>query len=151
MVVYRFTLSDGGAKPELLISIKKEYQGKPLYEKGLQRQFDAHHDEEHPYLLRYVEMRDVDGLGRCLVVDWEDARPCQPSLLRILPSKPRRPCSSSWLLPSAISMSARAFMATLPSGGICHQEGQPGPLAQLPPNLCRQSGRRGTGHPLSGP
>lgn len=73
--VYRFTLSDGGAKPELLISIKKEYQGKPLYEKGLQRQFDAHHEEEHPYLLRYVEMRDVDGLGRCLVVDWEDARP----------------------------------------------------------------------------
>ena len=69
--VYRFTLSDGGAKPELLISIKKEYQGKPLYEKGLQRQFDAHHEEEHPYLLRYVEMRDVDGLGRCLVIDWE--------------------------------------------------------------------------------
>lgn len=67
--VYRFTLSDGGAKPELLISIKKEYQGKPLYEKGLQRQFDAHHEEEHPYLLRYVDMRDVDGLGRCLVVD----------------------------------------------------------------------------------
>lgn len=32
--VYRFTLSDGGAKPELLISIKKEYQGKPLYERG---------------------------------------------------------------------------------------------------------------------
>ena len=73
--VYRFTLSDGGAKPELLISIKKEYQGKPLYEKGLQRQFDAHHEEEHPYLLRYVDMRDVDGQGRCLVVDWEDARP----------------------------------------------------------------------------
>ncbi len=73
--VYRFTLSDGGGKPELLISIKKEYQGKPLYEKALQRQFDQNHDLEHPYLLKYLEMRDDNELGRCLVVAWEDARP----------------------------------------------------------------------------
>lgn len=73
--VYRFTLGDGGGKPELLISIKKEYQGKPIYEKALQRQFEQNRDAEHPYLLQYVDMREVEGLGRCLVVNWEDARP----------------------------------------------------------------------------
>ena len=73
--VYRFTISDASGKPELLISIKKEYQGKPLYEKALQRQFDKNHDTDNPYLLKYSALRDVEGFGRCLVVEWEDARP----------------------------------------------------------------------------
>lgn len=73
--VYRFSLNDGGGKPELLISIKKEYQGKPIYVKALQRQLEQNCDAEHPYLLKYEGMREVDGLGQCLVVSWEDARP----------------------------------------------------------------------------
>lgn len=73
--VYRFTIADGGGKPELLISIKKEYQGKPIYQKALQRQLVENRDVEHPYLLHYAGEREVEGLGHCLVVDWEDARP----------------------------------------------------------------------------
>lgn len=73
--VYRLTVSDGGGKPELLVSVKQEHQQKPLYQKALQRQFEKNRDVVHPNMLKYVGTREVEGLGLCLVLEWEDARP----------------------------------------------------------------------------
>lgn len=63
-----------GAQQLLLVGIKEAYRNKPQYVKALQREYTQGHDLDHPHLLHIVDMKDVEGYGPCLRLEWEDSR-----------------------------------------------------------------------------
>lgn len=67
------TATDGG-RQVLLVGLKAAYQEKPQYQRALKREFDQCRDIEHPNILKYLEEKDADGRGHCIVMEWEPAR-----------------------------------------------------------------------------
>lgn len=67
------TGTDGG-RQVLLVGLKAAYQDKPQYLKALKREYDNCHDIDHPNIVKYIEEKDVDGYGHCIVMEWEPAR-----------------------------------------------------------------------------
>ncbi len=67
------TGTDGG-RQVLLVGLKTAYQDKPQYQRALKREFDTCHELEHPNILKYLEEKDVEGYGHCIVMEWEPAR-----------------------------------------------------------------------------
>ncbi|MBM6991962.1 MAG: protein kinase [Prevotella sp.] len=67
------TGTDGG-RQVLLVGLKTAYQNKPQYQKSLKREYDTCHEIEHPNILKYLEEKEVEGFGNCIVMEWEPAR-----------------------------------------------------------------------------
>lgn len=58
----------------LLVSLKEAYQSKPQYQRALKKEFDRCKDFDHQHLLKFLAMKDVEGLGTCIEMEWEDSR-----------------------------------------------------------------------------
>lgn len=58
----------------LVVGLKPEYQDKPQYQKALKLEYDKCHELEHPNILKYIEEKNIDNIGQCIVMEWEPAR-----------------------------------------------------------------------------
>lgn len=63
-----------GPEQLLLVGIKEAYRNKPQYVKALQREFNHCHELDHPNLFRYIDLKDIDGYGPCIRMEWQDSR-----------------------------------------------------------------------------
>jgi serine/threonine-protein kinase len=67
------TGTDNG-QPVLAIALKEAYREKPQHQKALQREYDKCHELEHPHLFKYLDCKNMEGLGTSLVLEWQPAR-----------------------------------------------------------------------------
>ena len=72
--IQKLTTGKDGGQDVLLISLKEAYQSKPQYQRALKKEFDRCKDFDHQHLLKFLAMKDVEGLGTCIEMEWEDSR-----------------------------------------------------------------------------
>lgn len=72
--IQKLTTGKDGGQDVLLVSLKEAYQSKPQYQRSLKKEFDRCKDFDHQHLLKYLAMKDVEGLGTCIEMEWEDSR-----------------------------------------------------------------------------
>lgn len=72
--IQKLTTGKDGGQDVLLVSLKEAYQSKPQYQRALKKEFDRCKDFDHQHLLKYLAMKDVEGLGTCIEMEWEDSR-----------------------------------------------------------------------------
>lgn len=58
----------------MLIGLNEAYRDKPQYQRSLKREYAQCHEIKHPNILEYIEERDDDKYGYCIVMEWEPAR-----------------------------------------------------------------------------
>jgi serine/threonine protein kinase len=63
-----------GAQEVLLIGLKPGYQDSTQYQRRLKLEYEQGHKIDHPNIIKYLEMKDVDGYGKCIVMEWKPAR-----------------------------------------------------------------------------
>lgn len=78
--IQQLTTGKDDGQDVLLVSLKEAYQSKPQYLRSLKKEFERCKDLDHQHLLKYLAMKDVDGLGTCLEMEWEPARSLQDFL-----------------------------------------------------------------------
>lgn len=62
------------AQPVLAVGLKEPYRDKPQHQKALQREYDKNHQLEHPHLMKYLAIKEIEHAGTCLLLQWEPAR-----------------------------------------------------------------------------
>ncbi len=67
------TAVDGG-RNVLYVGLKPAYQDKPQYQKALKAEYDKYHEVDHPNIIKYLTMKDVEGYGTCIEMEWETCR-----------------------------------------------------------------------------
>lgn len=67
------TAKDGN-RNVMLVGLKPDFQDRPQYLRKLKSEFEQCHQLEHPNILKYLEMKEVDRYGTCIVMEWEPAR-----------------------------------------------------------------------------
>ncbi len=72
--IQKLTTGKDGGQDVLLVSLKEAYQSKPQYQRALKKEFDRCKDFDHQHLLKFLAMKDVEGLGTCIEMEWEDSR-----------------------------------------------------------------------------
>lgn len=72
--IQKLTTGKDGGQDVLLVSLKEAYQSKPQYQRALKKEFDRCKDFDHQHLVKYLAMKDVEGLGTCIEMEWEDSR-----------------------------------------------------------------------------
>lgn len=72
--IQKLTIAKDGGQDVLLISLKEAYQSKPQYQRFMKKEFDRCKDLDHQHLLKYLGMKDVEGLGSCIELEWESSR-----------------------------------------------------------------------------
>lgn len=72
--VNAFVTAKDGGRQVLLVGIKEAYREKPQYQKVLKREFAKNHELDHPNVIKYLAEKDVEGLGPCIEMEWEDSR-----------------------------------------------------------------------------
>jgi serine/threonine protein kinase len=77
---FLMTGKDAG-RDVLVIGLKEAYRDKPQYQRSLKREYAQCHELKHPNILEYIEERDDDKYGYCLVMEWEPARTLADYLL----------------------------------------------------------------------
>ncbi len=73
--VYALTVLKGTGGDTLAVGIKPPYRDKPQYRRLLETDFARYREFDHQNILKYHELKETDGLGPCLVMEWESARP----------------------------------------------------------------------------
>lgn len=58
----------------LLVGLKDIYRDKPQYQKALKREFAQCHKIDHPNILKYLEEKEAESQGPCIVMEWQEAR-----------------------------------------------------------------------------
>ena len=71
--IQKLTTGKDGGQDVLLVSLKEAYQSKPQYQRALKKEFDRCKDFDHQHLVKYLAMKDVEGLGTCIEMEWEDS------------------------------------------------------------------------------
>lgn len=72
--IQKLTVAKDGGQDVLLVSLKEAYQSKPQYQRSMKKEFDRCKDFDHQHLLKYLAMKDVEGLGSCIELEWEPSR-----------------------------------------------------------------------------
>jgi serine/threonine protein kinase len=72
--IQKLTTGKDGGQDVLLVSLKEAYQSKPQYQRALKKEFDRCKDFDHQHLLKCLAMKDVEELGTCIEMEWEDSR-----------------------------------------------------------------------------
>lgn len=72
--IQKLTTGKDGGQDVLLVSLKEAYQSKPQYQRALKKEFDRCKDFDHQHLVKHLAMKDVEGLGTCIEMEWEDSR-----------------------------------------------------------------------------
>ncbi|MGI6242384.1 MAG: serine/threonine protein kinase [Prevotella sp.] len=67
------TGNDAG-RDVLVVGLKEAYRDKPQYQRSLKREYAQCHEIKHPNILEYIEEKDDDEYGNCIVMEWEPAR-----------------------------------------------------------------------------
>ena len=58
----------------LLVGLNSAYRDKPQHQKALQREYDRCHELEHPHIMKYLALKEVEPYGNSLLMEWEPAR-----------------------------------------------------------------------------
>ncbi len=58
----------------LLVGLNSAYRDKPQQQKALQREYDRCHELEHPHIMKYLALKEVEPYGNSLLMEWEPAR-----------------------------------------------------------------------------
>lgn len=59
----------------IALGMKSAYRDRPQYKKVLDNDFARYKEFDHPNIFKYVELKETEDLGTCIIMEWEDCRP----------------------------------------------------------------------------
>ena len=77
-VLYR---ADRDGRFRIYKCLKPEFQGKPLYERLLRKEFEIGYSLRHPHLVEYYSYLNLPGYGNAIEMEWVDGCPLDQTRL----------------------------------------------------------------------
>ena len=73
--IYALTVLKEAGSETLAVGIKQPYRDKTQYRRLLESEFARYQEFDHQNILKYHALKEPDGLGLCIMMEWESARP----------------------------------------------------------------------------